>query len=87
MCCAEANLFCYSQESFKKLKISEWLVLSLHGAYEQDLMVFYQYCLDYFTKVRSQAFLCGLKHSLRPSGALRQRPAQVWLWGEGAGLL
>jgi hypothetical protein len=44
-------------------------------------MVFNQYYLDYLSKVRSQAYLYGLKHSLRPSGEPRQRPTQLWLWG------
>jgi hypothetical protein len=37
-------------------------------------MVFDQYCLDFFVKVRSQAIQYGLWRSLRPSSETRQGP-------------
>ncbi len=56
-------------------------------AYERDPMVFNQYCLDFFTKVCSQANQYGLKRSLRPSGETRQGPRPGMVMGEGASLL
>jgi hypothetical protein len=46
-------------------------------------MVFNQYCLDFFAKVRSQANQYGLKHSLGLQVRPGRVPAQVWLWGRG----
>jgi hypothetical protein len=46
-------------------------------------MVFNQYCLDSFAKVRSQANQYGLKHSLRPSGETRQGPRPGMVMGRG----
>jgi hypothetical protein len=46
-------------------------------------MVFNQYCLDFFAKVRSQAYLYSLKHGLRPPGESRQRPRQGMVMWRG----
>jgi hypothetical protein len=46
-------------------------------------MVFNQYCLDFFAKVRSQANQYGLKRSLRPSGETRQGPRPGMVMGSG----
>ncbi len=62
---------CYSPfggnnpSQIKILKISEKVGSLSPRAYERELIVFNQYCLDFFTKVRSQPDLYGLQHSLR----------------------
>ncbi len=61
----------------KILKISEKVSSLSPEAYEWDLMVFNQYCLDYFAKVRSQADLYGRNAASPPMHG----------YGEGANLL
>jgi hypothetical protein len=55
----------------------------LSRAYKRDLMFFNQYCLDFFTKVHSQAIQYGPKRSLRPSSETRQGPHPVMVMGRG----
>jgi hypothetical protein len=84
-CKARATVPLEVRYLLKILKVSEKVGSLSPQAYEQDPMVFNQYCLDFFAKVHSQADLYGLKHNLRPSGKPRQhpRPGTVQLWGRG----